>query len=323
MRRAVAETVLEITDRFAGDNYIVRATTTDPQGKPFNDGSGVTDPEADGEVRRHRASATLTAWKRVYLEEDRMYVKGSFIAFDTVVGTDSVKVQDVTDFSPGAEVHVFDAAGSEPRTWKVASINETTKTLNLADQTGAEAQLGGPYTAARRGYVGSVSGGYYAASTTGIRSTFDDAFIEVIRLPNGSAPVPRVRFEFPAKVGDMDAYRNLYFQNQAKRNYLYLLGAQDESTIHPGRSNASLNWSYVYFAEIQRHNGDPVHVTNHELVHQWDDPLGEPNDGHDNERAHDNTDWCLLNHAAHWKFDGWHELCVQHLYKLRDAVDDI
>lgn len=85
VQRAVAEVVLTFTDRYAGDNYIVRATCVDAQNKPFNDDSGVTaDPTADAGIPaiHIKETALLTAWKRVYIETDKMFRVGADLTQD-------------------------------------------------------------------------------------------------------------------------------------------------------------------------------------------------------------------------------------------------
>ena len=78
IQRAVAEITLNITDRHAGDNYRVRASCRDPQGKPFDSHSGTTNDGAKT-VDTIPRSAVLIAWKRVYIEQDEMYQKGATI----------------------------------------------------------------------------------------------------------------------------------------------------------------------------------------------------------------------------------------------------
>ena len=77
---------INTTGQFAGDNYVVQATsdqriTTDPN---FQCGADCF------------STATLTAWKRVYLEVDSMFRKGAFITSVVNPGDTIVKVSSTT-----------------------------------------------------------------------------------------------------------------------------------------------------------------------------------------------------------------------------------
>ena len=188
---------------------------------------------------------------------------------------------------------------------------------------GPLAVLGGPYTKARLGYVGDFNQGLLIPNTSKIPETFDDAFIEVTGLANGSENVPGTQFLGDA---DMNDFRDHWFENAGApgSNYFYLLGAQDEATnTFLGLTEPARDWSYIFVSKIERDIKDAIRLVNHELVHQWDDPtIQDPNLGHDDEPAHDGFGFCLMN-ADVGSLNHRYELGIHHLYKLRDAVDNV
>jgi hypothetical protein len=103
---AEVTTTLRITNRYAGDNYQVRATCHKPADltKPFdeqpNDWNGV-----------YKTSGLLVAWKRVYLEKSYMYVKGATIKTqftpDADSDSDTLTVDNTTDFHQGDVVVIW------------------------------------------------------------------------------------------------------------------------------------------------------------------------------------------------------------------------
>ena len=113
--QCVAETTLNITQRYSGDNYQVRATLQNPQGACFDTGSCGTANSAVA-VSGIAASQTLVAWKRYYIEYDRMYKKGATIVSDNLVpgpnNTTFVYVDSTADFAVGTDAVVFWKGGS-------------------------------------------------------------------------------------------------------------------------------------------------------------------------------------------------------------------
>ena len=91
--KGTVRTVLTITDAYAGDNYQVEASLV-----PF------------ATFQKTARTGVLTAWKRAYVEYDRMYKVGEFISETSGVGQpDATKVYvvDPATFSIGDEVHVL------------------------------------------------------------------------------------------------------------------------------------------------------------------------------------------------------------------------
>lgn len=116
--RYVAETTLTITDRYSGDNYCVRATLQNPGDQPFDTVSGMTGnaPVVTSSVK---ATRNLVAWKRVYIEMDRMYTAGGTFIGESVVNdgdTTILRLDSTLDFSIGQQVVVFSKEDSETTT---------------------------------------------------------------------------------------------------------------------------------------------------------------------------------------------------------------
>ena len=318
--------MLTITDRFAGDNYIVRATTVDPGGKPFNNDSGVkadTNADAETDPAAIKASGTLTAWKRVYFEEDWMYKFGSLLDASTAVGDSSVKVKDDTVFQVGQTVRIFDSERIEQDAWRIATIDRTTHILGLDNGAGQAVSLGGPYQISRQAYVGRETGNdgtdFFSVDTSHLAESFDDAYVEVQRGTNPIQHVPR----FPIhSFNDQlnKPFEDNWFEHRGVRNYFYLVAAdQDQDRQAKGVTSSAANISYI-FTELQdaTFNQETVH---HEIGHQWSIG-GEPNGGHDDEASHDNRDLCLMSLIRNTG-DNILEFGIDHLYRLRDAVEPL
>ena len=117
----VAKAILEVTDHWAGDNYVITVHAI-YEPTPLNDHSG-----------------TLIAWKRVYIEKDKMYKIGSHLAAEfTADGNsdpDVITVTDASVFSVDDSVYVFDAdhQPGEPATIDGIDGNDITLDVDLAD----------------------------------------------------------------------------------------------------------------------------------------------------------------------------------------------
>ena len=119
---AAAEVELTITDQYAGDNYQVEYSLESDFAHIFD------------------RTVVMVAWKRIYIEEDRMYRKGADLASDFSPDTnalpDSVTVVSRSyggglDLSIGDEVLVFDADCPEGEEATVTNIVDTTLYLDV------------------------------------------------------------------------------------------------------------------------------------------------------------------------------------------------
>jgi hypothetical protein len=137
--RAVAETTLNITEQYSGDNYQVRATMQDPgadgaTGAYFDTRSGMT---AGSTVVSSsiKASETLIAWKRLYYEQDEMLTDDSSVtvlAIDVRNGVQYAAIDKGGLFRPGDQVVLMgqdgrfnttvDTAGTVPPIMRAGNI---------------------------------------------------------------------------------------------------------------------------------------------------------------------------------------------------------
>jgi hypothetical protein len=115
-------TMLRITSRYAGDNYRVIAST-DPAFPCANDASCAQ-------------SGELVAWKRIYLETNRMYKKGGLLADDVPPGSTLLPVQTLKRLpSPPFEIALLHA-------WRFKdnSIGFAQETVTVTDKITATAK---------------------------------------------------------------------------------------------------------------------------------------------------------------------------------------
>src|SRR5436305_1804369 len=91
------ETTLIVNSRTAGDNYQL---------------VGSTNENFDCGARSCPRSAIFTLWKRVYVEEEHMFRRGSFITTRTAMGASEIPIEDPTPFrnlAVGAALRVLHA----------------------------------------------------------------------------------------------------------------------------------------------------------------------------------------------------------------------
>jgi len=113
VQRYAAETVLKPTDRYAGDNYQVRATLRKPdtanEGGRFDTHTGMNTNDTPYVFHASTIKQTipLVSWKRVYIEQDHMYTKGATITNDVPIGETVLNVDTNVDFKVGDNVTLF------------------------------------------------------------------------------------------------------------------------------------------------------------------------------------------------------------------------
>jgi hypothetical protein len=99
------EVVLEATDQYAGDNYQILASFA----APGPDGRFPCEASAPATCSK---SASVTAWKRIYMEERSMFRRGSLFTKDAPVGETEIFVKDVQMFRSGDHVAFVHSAGN-------------------------------------------------------------------------------------------------------------------------------------------------------------------------------------------------------------------
>ncbi|MEO9876452.1 MAG: hypothetical protein ABJM26_00490 [Anderseniella sp.] len=340
VQRAVAEVTLTITDRYAGDNYQVRATLVDPQNRPFNDASGVTaDTSADADIAvdQIRSTAVLTAWKRVYVETDRMFRVGSDLTHDSGAAEAAPNELRVATgalgLAAGDQIQVFDMDDQLAPFGEVGTVQSV-----AADRIVLSSNLTSNYQVARRAHVGKLSDAsapvfvpFFQADTSDLSSLFAEAFVEVDFRADGSGPVPN-HTTLSVNSGEA-AFANRWFHlpSANRRNYFHVIGAHSAADNAAGGApvpNHPTNATFTYVQKIEtRYNAGDVpnvvrNTTAHELTHQFDDSPSPP-------QNHDNPanpgvvpaagDVCIMSRGRDRRLPvKWG---IFHVYTVRDETD--
>jgi hypothetical protein len=340
----VAEVVLRTTAGYAGDNYQVRATMVDPQGKPFNNpGSLLTVSGASNYANINeadiKATIVFTAWRRVYFEQDTMYRVGSLLDANAAAGQDKVKVdpKKASLFAVGDEVRVMDASGREAQLLKVTDVTGNVLTL---DGNLVNAYKSGN---ANYGFVGKETGtaatDFYLPDISKLLETFDDAYTEVVKLDDGGDSIPT--YEPTSKTAFL-AFSEEWFKNKGRKDYFQLVGAERNSygivNSAAGLTDYKANISWVW---MQSSLGQPIsaarnrELTNHEIVHQFDPDkwtleADRADPGHNRLSAYyDASVACLMNSGdlaglgfRHHQTDPL-KLSLDRIYMIRDRIASI
>jgi len=212
-----AKVILHITGRYAGDNYRVKASLT---ATPSPDATPLAEEEA---------TTLLTAWKRVYVEVDKMFRAGSDLARASgsdIPGQDAKKVyaKDISVFQADEWVMVI---SNESEAHNMGVNGDNIALVDRVVPTATPPPTGTPpptlepahlvlktaltrryWRAVERklpaisqgGHVGKVvkkAGGsvdedatFYHVDTGFTTKAYDPAFVEVLFPPEGAGPVP-------------------------------------------------------------------------------------------------------------------------------------
>jgi hypothetical protein len=312
VERAVAEVTLTITDHCAGDNYVVRATGVVPENKPFNDASGVTPNTADADIPAAYIvqTATLVAWKRVYLEYHQMYREGATLTApftaddDGDEGDDDLLTVDntddfIADTDNGTEVVIFG--------WGMASIerrvlDKTATTITVDDLPTDLLQYSGVKVKASNAVFDAGLGRLDDAFGAVADGSDGGAFVEFVPLEGAgvSDKVPLYKV-FP-DAGEVGAYCVHWFYHLFdSANVVQLVAGATEAEGVFGLSGPG-NWCWIGVAEHAGPNGVEVTVA-HELGHQLGASPGD--NGHIDATGpdgrvvnHDGADYCIMSNEC-------------------------
>ena len=207
------EVTLTITNQYAGDNYQVGFSfkptfLTDPAEKP----AAIT--------------GILTAWKRVYIERDKMFRRGGLLYKNAQVGETAITLYKNPDdtpwctLNPGEKIAVFDTKTPFEKPHDeayIGTINDTGPTVphqalvTLVTTSGGSTayQLTHTYTASpvngttnwptfsspvypegTCAGVGVKDSGFCEEDLSDLKQAFDDAFVEFILTNTGMNVVP-------------------------------------------------------------------------------------------------------------------------------------
>lgn len=334
------QTVLTVTDTFSGDNYQVEASLKAPPN-----------------FKKIARTPIMEAWRRAYVEYDRMYKVGEFIDQTSGAGQADptrVFVPTPATFAMGDMVHVLSGETqdtAEGEMAAIASIGADHVVLN-APLTHTYSYLGPepPGDANPYSFIAKVvPGGAYdniGASSADLAVAFDDPFTEWLFVDGGSfLPAWTVIDQV-----DINPRSFLFFLNRQspmsptpRENHVQLVaaGASTVATINglTGAQDPATNWSWVFKdASAMNCTGCNatqllsfiIDVTVHELGHQWNVNIPQDLGGHDSENSwNDAGRKCLMNEMRDASLTGTAHFHANlaapsiDLYCIRGHVDDL
>jgi hypothetical protein len=333
--RAVSEVTLNITTRYAGDNYQVRATMQNPNNEPFDTLSGMTagSPVVKTTVK---ASEKLIAWKRVYIEQDNMYTVGCTITADKAADADAnddvLTVDSSADFSVNDSVVIFWQGGSLNTQIKgktATTITVPDLTINIPQWAGIRPLIEPPTQAVSRNFIVNAFGNAADGSDGG-------AFIEFRDMLTGNKRIPKYK-EFPSD-GIALAFCAYWFNAIGSQNVVQLviawrhsdgsfgttLSTAAQKTCFITKDNDIAGWTAAENTILDQES------IPHELGHLW---LSGGQNGHvDLNVAHACHQGAAVNcvmsyHTFDMFKDGTTEFCFDNvgdcLDDLRQALDPI
>lgn len=255
-----ATTALRITERFAGDNYRVRARL-----------GSTTDPVV-------AKTGIITAWKRLFVEQDRMFrERGQFLDDVEIGATVLTVMEDTLRFVVGDTILIFDTDNQIPDVRTVQALTTTTITLNEGTTRA--------FSHDKLAYAGRFADGFYEADLGKIHQTYDDAFVEVVFRSDGSAYVPWTSQNNLSDQTEYDAFSARWFKNGRElndlTNYIHVVGIDHYLFMGDpgflGVTGSDKNYSFVAHGAITEAYGmgSPLippaqrSTTSHEFGHQF------------------------------------------------------
>lgn len=321
---------LTVTNRYAGDNYIVDASC------------------GDSTFTEKKSSGLLVAWKRIYIEEDQMYQFGTDLTADFNADADNnpdnISVRSTNGINVGDTLTLFDANSPNGEGIVVRGIAGNTLTVVSAADSNRDIQSNYdaeyPRANGRGAAVADPRRGVYDADVTGRtdnafggRADGSDGgcFVEVSILADGGNRVP-YRRDWTGGVSRAD-YTDVWFKNRGDVNYIHVVGCaynQVGDNVY-GVSHAGNNYNYIFLEEIQDDfaaNAPTVNADTdaHEIGHHFN--LANTDNAHPaGVWCHEGngTDYCLMSYQRD-RTDGVTEFChsaPNHLDEVRDENDSL
>jgi hypothetical protein len=284
---------LRTTETVAGDNYEVRAT---PNVELHTNPNFVCDTTTNC-----LKTPVITAWKRIYIEGDRMFRRGAYITGDVMpcsTGPCFVPLSNLRGIGRGDLLRVIHAPrfnfvgpqqfySEDVEVLRVERKNarvEVTPFQNAyfgPDSTVGTGPL--PYLADAVGIIGgNEAEDLYTPNTQLISPLFDGTFVEHVFLQDD--PVPYLPFEQELLGGGLSgdeatAIARKWFLNFTRSNHQHLLTARvhfDDTIQGLTTARIGTNWSWIFVDTVNDSsprgarewlfNGE---VTSHEIAHQW------------------------------------------------------
>jgi hypothetical protein len=305
-----ATVTLYITDRYAGDNYKIQASFQPFAGTDYNNPG----------TRVKAESGTITAWKRIYVERDDMYRRGGILFSDFTPDGDSlpdtIQVETGHNLIVGDGIDIFDADHPVEMFAHEAATIQTITPDGGFDSVALDVDLQQGYNAGFAGGdkgagVGVPSAGFYKADAGLLHDTYGEVFVEYLFPDAGRGAVP---YRPSFVLADLTPFRDIWFSNQTKANYLFLVGGTERSDnpINKGISHDGKEYTFVWVKRIEASAADAPAANRDVVCHEFGHHFGvNPEDtfGHDLNDA-----WCIATTCPA-------ELCVMN--ESRDAENDI
>ena len=301
---AAAEVVLTMTSQYAGDNYQVEASF-DPKFKHI---CGKT--------------SVLTAWKRIYIEQDNMYQKGATLLVDQSADADAIDdfliVDSTADFKANDIVAIF-----SPTDTLVTVVQSVTASglVRVPDLPRGFPKYSGIRLTTDITTVEVGTDFLTRAYGEDTRGTDGGTFVEFVTGVAGSGSIPK----FSSFRNDIEsfAFCQFWFDNSANKDNLFqLVAAHKHNDGSLGTTDEPRNISFIttgnYEYGVLNFNAIPFGVT-HELGHQFSVANGHV-DQLVNARNHNDTDECLMSYNTDYT-DAVAEFDTDCLYDVRDAAD--
>lgn len=308
---------LQATDYAAGDNYRVKGSI-DPQ--------LLTNPSF--QCSDCPDTGVITAWKRVYLETDKMFRKGTFVTQDALAGDTQVHVADLTNFvapkgkTPGSSVVLvhaptlgkgpvyYEPSGSEPPL-TVAKIDKKKLLLTISRPLARTYHAtDDPTKPWRADGVGVVSGipsvDFFTPNTSLTTALYASSFIEIV--PSSTSDpgyVPYSANLTNPQATDLIEAGWRWCRAYGQPNRLCVIGGAKSGT-NPGVrvKGEPVSWTWVSQIEslVASSNAPTLNAesTAHEFTHAWDVNQGFNMNGHCAEEAYyqNHNLFCLMH--ADW-----------------------
>lgn len=227
----VATTILRFSaESAAGDNFRVVARFSPGAGQPVIARTG-----------------NVTAWKRVFIEMDKMFRKGSDLAQSTTAGATELEVTDTTGvgFTVGETVSIFDRDNDDPEQNTIASITPGSPGILVLTSPLSKA-----YDASNGAAVGRPTAGFYEADMSTVFRAFDDGYVEFVYRPSHSTVLPSKALADLDDTDKQSAFSDRWFgngrANKSGTNYLHVMGVGEvlDTNIN-GTSLSDLNWVFI------------------------------------------------------------------------------
>ena len=296
---------LRTTDTVAGDNYEVLASA---------DEALHTDPDfVCNATTNCQKTPVITAWKRIYVETDRMFRHGAYLTADVAPCAAApcyLPLSNLRGLGRGDMLRLIHA----PRTGLVGpqlfysedvSIVRVEKSRGRVEVTpyarsyfGPDQDSGGAVRGFLADAVGVVTGDdeqdFFSPNPNLIVPLFDGTFVEFLFLNDD--PVPFVPYEQQIGGGgepgsEAREVARRWFHNFDRPNHQHLLGAGtgfDAGVKGLTTAKIGTNWSWIFVESVAASsprrggrewvfNGE---VASHEMAHQWQVNPGPNTGGH-------------------------------------------